>query len=223
MGIYKRHFGSFLGFWLLAVAINALISAVQGSLEITDYVPYMALSILSGCISLLFSAGIIAMTKEAMTTGKTSIKDGFDIIGKKGGTIIITSLVVGLLVAIGTILCIIPGIVLCYWYFFAVTLVVVEGCSVGEALSGSKRFSQDHGTFGFILLLILFFAMIYITGFLVSFVVAIYVSGDLFVGLIISIVVVTVLSLLVSPLLYISIAYYYVKGTGRLQETPVNY
>lgn len=227
-GLYKKHFGAFFGFWVIATVITTGLSFFDGwmgseSMEYRTSPMSMIMSILNICLSFLFSAGIIHMTRLAMEEGDTKVGDGFSIITERGGTIIITSLVFSIILIIGFILCVIPGIIFCYWYFFAVTLVVVEGASVGEALSGSKRFSQDHGTFWFIVLLLLFMMMIYLVGTLGGLILGVFVFDDFFMGIIIAMVLMFVLQLFIAPVTYIATAYYYVKGTGRYQEQPEGY
>ncbi len=100
-------------------------------------------------IQLLFSGGFVGMAKEAYETGVTQAKTGFSVIKKYPLMIVATGFIVQVLISFGLCLCIIPGILFCYWWLFALPAVVIEGKGVSEALDTSKNFATNNSTFLF--------------------------------------------------------------------------
>jgi len=210
----------FIGIFLIIEAMGFTSSGEDMDMEdvrtlISILIPLLILTMV---IQILFSGGVIAMTLEAMKKGTTSPDIGFDLIKKRGGRIFITSIVVSLVIGFGTLLCIIPGILFCYWYFFAVTVVALEGYSVGDAMSRSKEFSRSHSAFLFIVVLIIVVIIIYIIGSVISTIITFGAGDTPYVGTIIS----GIISWLIAPYIYVATAYYYIKGRrlDTVQGTP---
>jgi len=106
-------------------------------------------------IQLLFTGGLIGMTKEAYETGVTEAKTGFSVIKKYPLMIIATGIIVQILVSFGACLCLIPGLLFCYWWLFALPAVVIEGKGVSQALSASKNFASRNKTLWFTIVIFL--------------------------------------------------------------------
>jgi hypothetical protein len=178
----------------------------------------LAFALASMIITFLFTGGVIGMTKEAMLsgTGTTVTNTGFDTIKKYFGAILITSIVVNIIIAIGFILCCIPGIIFCYWWMFAVTAVVVEGVGLSQGMENSKDFATSRGTFGFAIVLFIVVAVI-------SWIASIIASGlggiliitmGFWPGQIVSTVVGQFFQWIIAPYSAIAIAYHYIRGKG---------
>jgi magnesium-transporting ATPase (P-type) len=172
-------------------------------------------------INMLFTGGIIGMTKKAMDTGKTDSATGFDTVKKYFGNIIITSFVVGLIIAIGFALCCIPGILFCYWWMFALTIVVIEGVGLGEAMSRSKQFAETRHTFWFAVVLVI---VIIVINFIASAITNSISWGlqqalGVWPGLIISTVIGQVFQWIIAPFAVIAVAVHYIKG--RAPPVPI--
>ena len=78
------------------------------------------------------------------------------------GPLILTSIMVGIVIVIGFVLCVVPGIIFGLWFGLASQVVVIEGLSGGAAMKRSKELvTGNMGTFfalGFILGLINYLA-----------------------------------------------------------------
>jgi hypothetical protein len=75
-----------------------------------------------------------------------------------------TSLLAGLLIGLGLVACVVPGIIFAIWYAFVSQVVVLEHLSGGAALSRSKELGSGHvgRLFGLIVLLIIISVIIFL-------------------------------------------------------------
>jgi hypothetical protein len=75
---------------------------------------------------------------------------------RRFGPLLLASIIYGLLVGLGMVLCLVPGLIFLAWYIFVPQVVVVEGVSAGESLSRSKSLTEGYRwrIFGLILLFI---------------------------------------------------------------------
>ncbi len=112
------------------------------------------LSLMGWMIQILFAGGIVGMAKEGFQRGKTQIKAGFEIIRQHPLGLIGASIIVTLIVSVGLMLCLIPGIIFCYWWLFTIPILLIEGKSIGNAMSDSKDFAKHYETLGFTIALI---------------------------------------------------------------------
>ncbi len=219
--LYTKNFRDYFLFWgiptvfLFVIGFLSYFLGINNSMEFDFAVFTMAIfmGILSAVVTVLFSGGIIAMTKEVMCTGNTSVSTGLQIIKKRGGTIVVTSIVVSILVMVGSFLCVIPGLIFCYWYFFAITIVVVEGYSVGDAMKRSKDFARLSDPLGFIIILMVLIILISLLASIFEFMFAFVVGNE-----ILSILLAQTVSWIISPFMFIATAYYYVKS--RRLDSP---
>jgi len=150
--------------------------------------------------------------------------EGYSMITKRGGSIVVTSIVVSVLVIVGLFLCIIPGILFCYWYFFAVTIVVLEGASTGDSLKLSKQFATSHSAIGFIIILIIVNFIVTMVGQGIA--LALQLAFDApFINAITS----GLIGWVIAPYIYIATAFYYIRGKGMdrpavpMQQHPGQY
>ena len=112
------------------------------------------LSLMGWMIQILFAGGIVGMAKEGFQRGKTKINAGFEIIRQHPLGLIGASIIVTLIVSVGLVLCLIPGLIFCYWWLFTIPILLIEGKSIGDAMSDSKDFAKHHETLGFTIALI---------------------------------------------------------------------
>ena len=231
--IYGRHFGKFFLYWLLAGVLVSGINAIPFFLQVGlqpeetgsnaimgvgAFIPLISMGLL-----ILFSAGLISMTREALEKGKVSILTGFAPFVDNAGMVILTTFAVYFIVLIGLFLCIIPGLVFCYWYFFAVAAVVLEKRTMIAGLRRSKEFSRDHGALGFILLLIFMIILLSIVVFGVSLAGwSLYYGPENFLAAIcFGIIISPILLWFVSPIGFIATGVYFIKGTGMVVDHQV--
>lgn len=73
------------------------------------------------------------------------------------------SIVIGLIVGLGTLLLIIPGLYFYIMYYVAIPVKVIEGAGIGDCLSRSKNLTDGHkwGIFGLLWIFIIGFTILY--------------------------------------------------------------
>ena len=231
--IYGRHFGKFFLFWLMTgvvvIGINFLpylFSMGRDPGEASagpESVAFAFLPLFSYALLFLFSAGLLSMTREAMEKGKVSFVTGFIPFREYALRVLGTTIAVYVILIIGFILCIIPALIFCYWYFFAVTAVVIENRTILDALRRSKQFSQDHGALGFIILLIIVETLLAILLFGASVAgwFAYYGPESFLMAICFGIIISPVLFWFVAPIGFIATAYYFIKGTGLVRDDQI--
>ena len=121
----------------------------------TMMVILLPLSLMSWMIEILFAGGIVGMVKEGFTGNPMRSETGFAVIKKHPVGLIGASIILTLVIALGTMLCLVPGLIFCYWWLFTVPILVIEGKGISEAMSSSKRFAKDQGTMGFTVVLVI--------------------------------------------------------------------
>jgi hypothetical protein len=241
--LYKNNFFAFFIFWSIPAILGIIFGIFQiyiigpelldfadvGSDEMPDWGQFFSImgmtagfGIVIWIINILFTGGIIGMTKEAMRSGQTVSGTGFGTISKYFGNILITSIVISILVAIGFLLCCIPGIFFCYWWMFAVTAVVVEGIGLSEAMDRSKEFATTRKTFGFAIVLILIIIIMNIVAGAISGLISISltVSIGYWPGQIASTIIGQIFQWIITPFAAIATAFHYIRGRNIEEKRP---
>jgi hypothetical protein len=121
----------------------------------------------------IFSAIIILLILQPLATGAilhviaqdfvnrdASIGDALKFSMGRLGKLVGTSILGGLIIGVGYLMCVIPGILFAVWYAFITQIVVVEGLAGDKALSRSKKLGS--GFYGRI------FAMTFLFGVLIA-------------------------------------------------------
>jgi len=115
--------------------IGALVGGVTGSL----------ISDLSGFFSPIVFGAIVAVVSDSMHGQRSSIGRAFGQISGRWGTLVMASLAQGVLVLLGTILLVIPGILAFCWLFAAPMALVVERIdNVSAALGRSRQLTRGQ-------------------------------------------------------------------------------
>jgi len=222
---YTKNFGPFFLFWAIPALLGFIISIGQLALarNSTDISAVgvgfgftFGFLILNVVVQSLFIGGVIAMTQEAMKTGSTRMSTGFGIMSQRAGALIVTNIVVSIIIMVGLFLCIIPGIIFCYWWIFALTAAAIEGTDLERSMNSSKEFSKAHDSLGFIVTLIVVLILVQIIGSILTMfgLVAISIAIGFWPAIIIVSAISMILSWIVTPYSYIAISYYYIRGNG---------
>ncbi len=91
-----------------------------------------------GMILGLFAHGMtIGMAKEAIDTGSTSLASGINIAVSRFVPLLIAAIVVGIIVTIGLLLLIIPGLIAAFLLMFTFVAIVVDNMGAVEAMKKS--------------------------------------------------------------------------------------
>jgi len=242
--IYTSNWQSFVVFFLPAVLVSAIItmltvgtgemtflSAISGSdpglLDPGQIMAQLArlfmVLFLGGILSLvaqaLFMGGMVGMAGEAMHTGTTTISKGFGTMSNRFVAILVTYLAFSIVVAIGFVLCCIPGIFFCYWWLFAIVIVVVETADISEAFSKSKSFAQRHETFGFAVVLLVIVMVVNGIFSTIGNHVSMAVTDDLMTSTAVSAIFSSIGSLLSMPFFVIALTVHYLRGR-KVMDPP---
>jgi len=162
--IFKQNAGGFIGFLLLYVVISLILGGpatfasdpeeVSDAARAWSNVGSLVSSVISGPLYAGFFIVAFKVLKQQATTFGDFFK-GFQ--NDKFFQFFLASLVVGLLVILGTILLILPGIYLIVAYTFTVPFMVDRKLGFWEAMETSRKVISKRwfSFFGFVLLLIL--------------------------------------------------------------------
>jgi uncharacterized membrane protein len=133
----KKNFRFFLGLLAIILVVNILISLVMSSF--TEEAPealIIAVSIFSGLLDLLISIGIIKITLKFCDQEQASFGELFSarwlLVNYLAGSIIY-----GIMVAIGLIFLVIPGIYLAVKYQFYDYLIIDKGMGPVQSIKSS--------------------------------------------------------------------------------------
>lgn len=192
--------------------------------------PVEMLSLLDSLGNLFFlaaSAAVVVIASEAYMGREISASDALSKVGGRFLSVWGAAIIQGILIFLGMLLLIIPGIIAAAWTFAMQQAVMIEGRNAGEAFERSRDLSRDH--FKHILLtsvmmfVIVFFAMI---GF--GIVLAMGVESVRLTALLVNVALVAInpLAAVVATVLYYDLrirkeAFDVAMATERLGETPV--
>ena len=133
----KKNFGFFLGVLAIVVAINILFGLVMASFsEEAPKALVIAVSVISWILDLLIGMGVIKITLKFCDQEPATYRDLFSAY-RLLLNYLVGSIVYGIMVAIGFVFLIIPGIYLAVKYQFYEYLIVDKGMGPIEAIKRS--------------------------------------------------------------------------------------
>ena len=133
----KKNFRFFLGMLAIVVVVNVLVGLVISSFsEEAPKVLVMVASVISWVLDLLISIGVIKITLKFCDQEQATYRDLFSAY-RLLLNYIVGSIVYGIIVAIGFVFLIIPGIYLAVKYQFYEYLIVDKGMGPIEAIKRS--------------------------------------------------------------------------------------
>ncbi len=109
--------------------------------------------IISAILGLMAHGMTVAMVEEAVTSEKATLKKGWEAAKQRLVPLIIAALVVGLIVGIGAVLLVLPGIIAAFLLMFTFVVVMLEGENAFGAIG--RSFKTVTGHFGAVLVLFL--------------------------------------------------------------------
>lgn len=116
-------------------------------------------SLVANIAGLFFNAAVVRAALDAAEGRQAGIGEAFTRWDKL--QVVLLAVLVGLMTTVGLILCVLPGIVVMFFTWFA-TYFVVAGASATSAIGSSFRFTADN--FGSVFLLFLLCVLITIAG-----------------------------------------------------------
>jgi len=169
--IVKKNFWPIVGVTLLVAVIMAVINRIVGlftQAPMNDFI-YRHQFSLRGGIILTSSSIIVAPISTVLLAGlfkyflklnrgqSPDVADAFSGFGPPLGQLLLLGLVQGILIWIGFIFCMIPGIYLCVAWYFAMPLVIDKGMDFWPAMELSRKMVNKHWftVFGFLIVYVL--------------------------------------------------------------------
>lgn len=119
-------------------------TSLRSVLTVISILAVVVSYILSWILGTLSSGMVIAMIADELTGQKASLKKSFSKVLEVFWPLLITSLMVTIIILLGSLLFIIPGIIFAVWYCLAETIVVLEGKEKTEALNRSKELTSGY-------------------------------------------------------------------------------
>lgn len=133
-------------------------------------VTVFAVAVLTGIISWIISTvvqgTVVKCTSDLIEKGDSSLGEGFSFTISKLGSLLGAGIVTGVLIAIGFICLIIPGIILALMFSLVVPAIIIEQKGVFESLGRSRRLVSKRWGKTFVL-----FLLVYILIFIISWIV----------------------------------------------------
>jgi hypothetical protein len=90
------------------------------------------------------SAALLHVIAQEFIDQPSSIGAAFAFALRRFGSLLGTSILAGLTIAVGFVLCCVPGIMFAIWYAFAAQVVVVEGLGGTAAMERSKALTTGY-------------------------------------------------------------------------------
>jgi len=139
--LYKKYFSLLVVMWLISFGIQLLVSWSSGLVEDASALITLPVMVASVAISVIISAGFMGVYIAISKEETIKVSDLFQQVGLSG-RYFLGQLAYGLLVMLGFILLIIPGIYWSYKYTFVPYLIIGKKSGVGEAFSLSGEMTR---------------------------------------------------------------------------------
>jgi len=236
--IYRRHFIELFTPLLVSSMLTGLtFSVALTHTSLTTTIPiesdlnilisrmktFFAITLLAVIISwiLNMSAGgiVVKYTSNLLEEKNLNFIDAFKTIIKKLPTLLATSIISGLLIAIGFTILIVPGIIFSIMFFLFIPTIVIEGGGVISSLKRSRKLVTKRWmkTFGLMLILT---ALIWVASFTSGFISGIiqsFLDGAIsYINFLFS----SIISALIAPIYFISLTLYYYSMIIKEQNLP---
>lgn len=156
-GLYRAHWQHFVTLALVVFAVVAVISALLA--------PLGAVGALIGTVVSLIGTflvwGALVTAVDDVRDGRVdlSVSDTFRASKDRLGQVAIAGIIVGLIVGIGLILLVVPGLFALTWLFAVIPVVVLEKLDFGQAWNRSIELVKGNAWQVFVLILLTFLVL----------------------------------------------------------------
>jgi hypothetical protein len=137
-GLCRLHYPAFAA----ATAVILLPALVLRSL-LTGPTAYLA-DILQNLLLPLADGATIALVSDAYLGRPVRVANGLHAVAGRTGSLLVTSIVRGVLAIIGFFLLVIPGLIVIAWTFAMPMVIVLEGQRSGAAFERSRNLVRGH-------------------------------------------------------------------------------
>jgi hypothetical protein len=101
------------------------------------------ISLASAVLTLIASGAYPSMVKTAIEGGQPSVTDALGKAFHKFWTLLVAAILVALIVVLGGIAFVVPGIIFATWYAYTIPAIMLENKGALEGMSASKAFGRD--------------------------------------------------------------------------------
>ena len=170
------------------------------------------LVIISWIIGNITSGLCVKCASDLIEKGKTSLGESFNFTVYKLPSLLIATLIVGILTVIGLLALIVPGIILHIMFYLVVPAIIIENIGVFDSLSRSRKLVSNRWLKTFVLALIVYL-IIGIAAFVVSLITAPFGIYSSLVG--------SIITALIQPILPISLTVYYYSMSAKEEQRRI--
>lgn len=233
--LYLNNFGTFFIPYLIFSVISALLSLPMFSyMQEISKMNYMGppeavlprllnmlltlmamafiIAIISWVIGNVVSGILIKSASDIIEKGETNISDSFKFAFSKLPSLLVASLIIGILTVLGLLLLVIPGIIISLMFYLAIPVIIIEEKGALESLTRSRELVSHRWLKTFALSLIIGLIIMVLT-FLVNLILSPF-------G-IYSTLISTIISSLIAPISLISSTFYYYSMLAKEESRRI--
>lgn len=140
--IYKKSFGTV---WIVALVLMVPTAIIVGLLGDRGILSSIG-SLLQLIATAWLAGAVVRVVQDVEADGRVDLSFG-EILGSVSGklvAIILLQIVVGVLVIIGSLFCVVPGVILLLMWAVAIPSMVVEDLGVFDSMSRSSDLTRDN-------------------------------------------------------------------------------
>jgi len=105
---------------------------------------FLVFIVLVMLLNLVASAAVVVMARDAIAPREPSIGAAVDAVMARLGAVVIASIILSVIVGIGFLLFVIPGLIAWVFLMFTIPAVLLDGLSPVDAISRSARLVKDN-------------------------------------------------------------------------------
>jgi MFS family permease len=171
-------------------------------------VTFFLVGLVSWIIGTIVNGMVVKVASDVLERRSSDLSEAFDFTVGRLPSLLGAGIVTGILIVVGLICLVVPGIILAIMFSLVVPAIVIERVGALESLSRSRRLVGGRWlkTFG---LLLLIYIIIFVAGLIFGAISSVFVPVDWIVSI--------VLGALVSPILPIAVTLYYYSMAAREQ------
>jgi hypothetical protein len=149
---------------LLIPQVIALVISLLGDVASTATFSVLRIVLLfiGVVVSIIVTGAYPSMVQAALAGGQLSVAHSLRQAAKRFWSLVVAGILVGLIVALGSIALIVPGIIFLTWYAYTVPAIMLENKGALAGMSASKMFGRDKKWSTFILGVVVFIVIIVI-------------------------------------------------------------
>jgi hypothetical protein len=127
----------------LILAVVTLVTDLLNSSSSSLSPLRVIIAIASGVLTLIVSGAYPSMVKAVIEGGEPSVAESLGRAAHRFWTLLAAGILVALIVGLGLIALVVPGVILATWYAYTVPAIMLEGKGALQGMAASKAFGRD--------------------------------------------------------------------------------